>query len=269
MKKIVMFLLFLSIQSFAQVIISPYIILVDEQNRFGKFIVQNESNETYEVTITFVFGFPQSDSLGSMSMKYIDNPDSTYPSAVEWIKAFPRKFFLEPKQRQLIRMMVVPNKDLSPGTYWARIVTSASPTSTAIDTIKQGISAKIKFVLNQITTLLYRVGDNESKAQLINYFVKEDSSGTSVFTNLEREGNSPFFGSVVVSVSNDSNRVLEEKTEKISLYYNLTKKFSFGNLKPGLYSAEIKIINNEKEDIPESNIKPAEPIIKRIQFSIN
>lgn len=269
MKKIFLSLLFLSIHSFAQVIISPYIVLINENNRFGNFIVQNEASETYEVTVSFVFGFPQSDSLGNLSMKYINNPDSTYPSAVEWIKAFPRKFFLEPKQRQLIRMMVVPNKDLSPGTYWARIITSASPTSTTTDTIKQGISAKIKFVLNQITTLLYRVGDNESKAQFTNYFVKKDSSGASVFTSLEREGNSPFFGSVVVSVSNDSDRVLEEKTEKISLYYNLTKKISFEKLKPGSYSAEIKIINNEKEDIPESNIKPAEPIIRRIQFSIN
>ena len=103
MKKAFYIFLLFSIQSFAQVIISPYIILVDQQNRYGKFIVQNESNETYEVTISFVFGFPQSDSLGNMSMKYINNPDSTYPSAVEWIKAFPKKFFLQPRQRQLIR----------------------------------------------------------------------------------------------------------------------------------------------------------------------
>ena len=202
-------------------------------------------------------------------MKYIKNPDSTYPSAVSWIKAFPKKFFLEPKQRQLIRMMVIPNEDLSPGTYWARIVTSASPTSTTTDTLKQGISAKIKFVLNQITTLLYRVGENESKAELTNSFVKEDSSGVSVFAGIKREGNSPFLGDVIVSVLNDSEKVITDKTEKVSIYYNLTKRFNFKDLKPGSYTAEIKVIHNEKEDIPQSNIKLAEPIIRRLPFKVN
>ena len=269
MKKILLLFLFLSIQTFAQIIISPYIILVNENYRFGKFIVQNESNQTYEVTISFLFGFPQSDSLGTTSMKYIDNPDSTYPSAVKWIKAFPRKFFLEPGQRQLIRMLVNPGSELPAGTYWARIVTSSAPTSVAADTVRQGISAKIKFVLNQITTLLYRTGDIETKAELKNYFVKEDTGGTSVYVELERNGNSPFFGDAVVSVSNDSGRVVSEKTEGLSLYYNLSKKFYFENLKPGNYSAEIKIIHNEKEVIPESTIKPDEPIIRRLQFTVN
>jgi len=268
MKRILLFSLLFSIQTFAQIIISPYIVLLNENNRFGKFIVQNESNETYEVTISFLFGFPQSDSSGSMTMKYIDNPDSTYTSSVNWIKAFPRKFFLEPKQRQLIRMMVNPDRELSPGTYWARIVTSSAPTSVAADTLKQGISAKIKFVLNQITTLLYRTGNIETGAELKNYFVKEDSGGTSIFAELNRKGNSPFFGDAVVSVFNDSGKA-GEKTEGLSLYYNLTKKFYFENLKPGNYSAEIKIIHNEKEVIPESTIKQGEPIIRRLQFTVN
>ena len=269
MKKTAVLFFLLSLQSFAQVIISPYIVLINGNNRFGKFIVQNESNQTYEVTISFLFGFPQSDSSGTMTMKYIDNPDTTDPSAVKWIKAFPRKFFLAPGQRQLIRMMVNPDRELSAGTYWARIVTSSAPTSVAVDTVKQGISAKIKFVLNQITTLLYRTGDIETKAELKNCFAEEDSGGTCVFAELERKGNSPFFGDAVVSVSNDSGRVIGEKTEGLSLYYNLTKKFYFEKLKPGNYSAEIKIIHNEKEVIPESTLKTGEPIIKRIQFTVN
>lgn len=258
-----------SFYSFAQVIISPYIVLTGQKNRFGSFIVQNESKESYEITIFFVFGYPVSDSIGVLSMKYFDKPDSTSPSAVNWIKAFPKKFILEPGQKQVIRMTVQPDRQLSPGTYWGRIVTSSSPLSEQSDTVQKGITAKIRFVMNQITTLLYRIAPVITSADLKSYSVSKDSTGSIILADIIRNGNTPFYGDMVVSLSDSLGNKIDEQTENLSLYFELTKRIQFGKLKPGNYQAEIKIIHNEQDIIPESDLAVSPPFIKRISFTVN
>ena len=54
-------------------------------------------------------------------------------------------------------MTVRPPDTLNSGTYWTRMVTSSVPTAPPVDTVSQGISAKIRFVLNQVTTVIYRI----------------------------------------------------------------------------------------------------------------
>ena len=78
MKKfIIIFSLFIVTSLNAQVIISPYIVYTDVSNRYGSMIVQNESTENYEISISFIFGYPVSDSVGTVSMKYIDSKTKT------------------------------------------------------------------------------------------------------------------------------------------------------------------------------------------------
>ena len=172
----IFFILMLSRNFFSQVIISPYILYTDTKNKFGAFTVQNESNEIYEIDISFIFGYPVTDSVGNPTMNYIDQPDSSMPSIVGWIKAFPRKFVLNPGQKQIVRMTVKPPVGTEPGTYWSRIITSASPQSVPIDTLKDGVRAQIKFVLNQITTFLYRVEPTTTGIEIQEIHTDTDSS---------------------------------------------------------------------------------------------
>ena len=81
-KLIIIFSLFIITTLNAQVMIFPYIVYTDGTNRYGSLFVQNESNENYEISISFVFGYPVSDSSGSGSMKYIHDPSSGIPSIV-------------------------------------------------------------------------------------------------------------------------------------------------------------------------------------------
>ncbi|MCK5087187.1 MAG: hypothetical protein KAQ90_06685, partial [Melioribacteraceae bacterium] len=68
MKQILFLIFLISTNILGQVIISPYIIYMDQRERFGTFIVQNESLDEFEINISFVFGYPDSDSLGNISM---------------------------------------------------------------------------------------------------------------------------------------------------------------------------------------------------------
>ncbi len=271
MKKI-FFLFFLNVNFiFAQVIISPYIVYTDSKNKFGSFLVQNESNEPYEITISFVFGYPVSDSLGNMSMKYFEKTTPDQPSITEWIKVFPRKFILNPKERQTVRMTVRPKKKLPPGTYWARIVTSSTQKSAPVDTLKEGITAQLKFVLNQVTTLFYRVDSAETGAVIDSVFFGEDSTDYVIYAKVHRTGNSPYLGDLEVSVKDSTGNEIFKKKEYMPLYFSLVKKIVIpkSELKPGEYTVLLNPVSTEKEDIPQSNLKVIKHDIKKINFTVH
>lgn len=271
MKKLILFLLIISTNLFAQIIISPYVVYMDEEERFGTFIVQNESDQEYEISISFIFGHPQSDSLGNVSMKYYQEPTDSLPSIVSWLRAFPRNFVLQPKQKQIIRMTVRPPDSLESGTRWARIVTSSVPKAPPISNQSSGISAKINFVLNQVTTVLYRKSPVETGLEISGIKTQQDSTNLNVLATYHRTGNSPFWADVSVSLIDSLENSLAEDTEYGPIYFDITKKYSLdiSKISKGNYTLKLQIKHNEKEDIPQSKINPIETIVKKINVEIN
>lgn len=259
----------------SQIIISPYVVYTDSKNQFANMIVQNESDDAYEIGISFKFGYPISDSLGNISMKYLDNPDSSSLSILNYVKVFPRKFILKPRQRQLIGLTVKPPQNIKEGTYWVRIVTSSTKQSNQplLDTNNTNLSAQITFVLNQITTLLYRTSNASTGIEItdIKYLINDDK--LDIISSLKRLGNSPFFGDMKVTVFDKNNNLILSDTQHLKVYYDLFAKSSFNisELKKGEYKALIQLTHNEKEDIPQSN--PIQlignNINKTITFTIN
>ncbi len=270
MKKIIILILLTASSIYSQLIISPYVVYMDQKDRFGTFIVQNKSLDEYEVNISFVFGYPVSDSLGSGTMKYIENPADSLPSIASWIRAFPRNFVLVPEQKQIVRMTVRPPTNLEPGTYWTRMITSSTPKAPPIDTLKEGISAKIKFVLNQITTVVYRVNDATTGLDVDDLTINSDTTNLKIYVGLNREGNSAFFGNMVTRIFNSNGDTVKVKEDFIQVYYNLNKRIdiSLEGISEGNYRAEVEITFNEKEDIPESRLVPNQYVYrKEISFS--
>jgi hypothetical protein len=270
MKKLII-LFFITTASHAQVILSPYVVYIDQQQKFGSYIVQNESSEDYEINVSFVFGYTVSDSLGNITLKYIENPSDSVKSLVKWIRAFPRTFNLAPKERQVVRMTIRPPDSISAGTYWGRIVTSASPKQKAVETQTAGVSAQIKFVLNQVTTVLYRKEPANTGIIFHNFYTKTDSTHFNVFVDLERKGNSPFWCDVFIKVLDSNNNLIAENRNYGPIYFRLLKKFpvELSKMPKGNYKIEARIEFNEKEDIPDSNLEPIPPLFKTIFVDIN
>jgi len=258
MKKYIFIILFISSSVYSQVIISPYIVYMDKKDRFGTFLVQNKSLEEYEINISFVFGYPTTDSLGSGTMKYIENPADSLPSIAKWVRAFPKSFVLVPEQKQIVRMTVRPQGILEPGTYWTRMVTSSTPKAPPVDTLEEGISAKIRFVLNQVTTVVYRVETATTSLELENMDVKSDSANLQMFIDINREGNSAYFGDMIARIFNEYGDTVAVDESFIQVYYDMKKRIDFplDSLAAGKYKVELEILFNEKEDIPKSRLVP-------------
>ncbi len=270
MKKYIFIILFVASTIYSQVIISPYIVYMDKKDRFGTFLVQNKSMEEYEINISFIFGYPTTDSLGNGTMKYIDNPADSLPSIAKWVRAFPKNFVLVPEQKQIVRMTVRPQGYLEPGTYWTRMVTSSTPKSAPVDTLQGGISAKVRFVLNQVTTVVYRVDTATTALNLENMNVESDSANLQFFVDINREGNSAYFGNMITRLFNENGDTVGVDKSFIQVYYDMKKRIDFpiDSLAEGKYRVELEILFNEKEDIPESRLVPDKFTYKKeIEFN--
>lgn len=258
----------------AQIIISPHIVYTDYKNPFSNFIVQNQSDESYEIEISFKFGYPISDTLGNITMKYLDTLESKAPNISSYVKAFPKKFILMPNQKQIIGIAVRPPADLDPGTYWTRIIITSSKQNqiNIPQTVNNNVTAKINLVLNQIITLLYRTKESSTGAEIIDVKTRENNNTIDFITKIKRVGNSPFLGDLVISIYDKNKNLILYDEQHIKLYYELSFKNSFDRtkLQPGTYIAEIVCKHNENEDLQSSDNVTLlnNNIIKRIELNI-
>ncbi len=266
-----LFIIAISITNYAQVILSPYVVYMDETNKYGSLVVQNESFDSYDISISFIFGYPVSDSVGTRTMKYISNPSEDEPSISSWVKVFPRKFVLAPKERQTVRLLVKPPKGVKDGTYWTRIVTQSTPIDKQKDSSASGVSAKIKFVLNQITTAIFRKGNASTGLSIDNVKLYKDSTNTyQLLYSLGRKGNSPFFGNFNLKVYDVNDVLVKEESDYASIYSDFVRNYILAkdDFNPGKYKAELEIIFNEKEDIPKSKMESIPAIKNSFEFLI-
>ena len=107
------------------VVIAPHAVFIDGRARSGSVLLYNPNTEPVEVSISLLFGYPVTDSIGRVVLRTVDRPDSTMRSAADWIQAFPRRLTLPPLGRQTIRLLASPPPGLSDGEYWARLVIAA------------------------------------------------------------------------------------------------------------------------------------------------
>ena len=103
------------------VVIAPHAVFIDARTRSGAVLLYNPNTEPVEVAISFFFGYPATDSAGSIVVRTVEHPDSTSPSAAGWIQAFPRRLTVPPLERQTIRLLASPPPGLADGEYWARL----------------------------------------------------------------------------------------------------------------------------------------------------
>jgi len=272
MKKITILAIVLLVSSLtrAQVIVAPTILFMSDQSRFGTFVVMNRSNTPQEISVSFRFGFPESDSSGNIRMQYDDSSMAEKYSIQQWVRGFPQKFVVNPGQQQVVRLLVTPPQNISDGEYWTRLVTSSTPQAKTIDTVRTGITANITFVLEQVTTIIYRKGSLSTLVDLPNIEIKKDSVSMNLLAHVTRGGNSPFFGKISVQVEDRVGNKIFSADQVIAVYRNnMVFKFTvpLSRLPQGSYAASIKL-TTERTDIPQDDLLKTAAVEKTLNFAI-
>ncbi len=256
-------------QVVAQALIAPTALTLSDGMPTGTLLVVNQSGDFQEVTIEFRFGYPVTDAEGKVTMAYGEDLPAVDWSAARWVQAFPKRFLLPPEARQVVRVLARPPSELPDGTYWTRVVTAtASQARSPFRSTSKG-GATIDLRVEQITTLLYRQGDARTAVEPGEATVAADTETLRLQLPMQRSGNSPFLGTVKMSLYDDRGRRVGEVVRGVAVYTALTAVLVLDrrDLPSGSYHAELSI-TSERNDIPAADLLRISPVHLRYPIEL-
>src|SRR5260370_29185348 len=205
-------------------------VLIDHLLRSGSVLLYNPGTEPVEVTIATIFGYPVTDSTGAITLRTVDAPDSTLPSALAWIQAFPRRLTVAPRERQTVRLLARPPAGLADGEYWLRIVIAAQAGRVPITGVPDTTAIQVGLTLEGRTIIgvNYRKGPVTTAVSLSQ--LRPQIAGDSLITRarLERRGNAAFIGTIRQTLADSSGHVLASYQSPIRVYFTMDARLANG-----------------------------------------
>lgn len=263
-------LLILTVSVNAQVTISPTVIFLDQNSSVGSFFISNPSNEVKEVQIGFEFAYPATNQEGVFSMVSDDEEAAQIYSLAPDIRTFPTTFVLQPNQRQTVRLLANLSNDRDDRLYWARMrVTSSSLTPPIEEVVDGEVGAQVTMQIAQVTAVFQHHGATNTALTIheTEYTVHDDY--VSLYVDIEREGNSPFLGSVSTRISDNNGNVVVENRNTTTVYFRNYHRIQIEReeLPPGSYTAEITYIS-QRNDVRPEYLLQIEPVSTTISFTV-
>jgi hypothetical protein len=253
------------------VLVAPHAIFIDHRTRSGFVQLYNPGTAPTEVSIVALFGYPITDSVGQLELKTVEQPDSTLPSAVAWIQAFPRRAVIPPLGRQVIRLLVTPPTGVADGDYWARLAISAKGGAvpvTGADTTK-GITVGLNLEVRTIIPLIYRKGAVTTGLAISDLRTAIEPDSLVIRARLTRTGTGSYLGTVRGTLVNSGGGTAGSFDMPIGVYYELDPRFTIARagLKPGPYLLRFSV-TAERTDIPAEQTLKAPTVRDSIQVQI-
>jgi P pilus assembly chaperone PapD len=240
------------------VLVAPTAVFIDARARTATLMLVNPNEEPAEVEIGTLYGYPVTDSTGQLTLKVIDAPDSTEPSAAGWIRAFPRRMTLAPKAQQTVRLLVSPPPGTPDGEYWGRLSITARGGTLALsqpsDTgaVSVGLSVEVRTII----PVLYRKGRLETGIGLSALRAERVGDSLVVRAHLERLGTAAAFGTARGELVDSAGKVRSTFTAPLSAYVAIDPRFSapLDSVPPGRYQLRVEISPGRLDLAPESVI---------------
>lgn len=231
----------------AQLQIAPSAIYMDENNTTERIVIRNSSEESVEVEIELIFGYPSTDEHGKVYFKHV-TVDEFQPSAVEWVRIYPRFFVLAPGERQTVRFAARPSGDLPIGEYWARPAVVAQLPSERDTNNGNNITTKLNLRKRTIIALNYRNGEVSTGVTINNLSAELRENEITITTHLQRLGNAAYLGHYEVFLIDSQGNTHRTEKKEMAVYNDQIRTFIFDSegLDSGTYNVELKIFTGER-----------------------
>lgn len=221
-------------KTMAGVMVAPTVVFMSEHERTDRIIVKNPSDLPTEVTVRISYGLPQSDSLGNIGITLADSSVSDPKSAMDWIRAFPRKVIIPAQGSQTVRLVARPPKDLPDGEYWARIVVASKvsqPPRPAAETEGQ-ITTQLNMIMQMAIMVKYRTGDLVSSLDLLEARALQLDNKVQVLVYMSSLGNTSYMGVINTRLLDADGKEITAGRTNLAVYDRLRRRVELG------YSAE-------------------------------
>jgi hypothetical protein len=251
------------------ILVAPHAVFMDHRSRTGQVFLVNTSDTPEEVTIDLKYGYPATDSSGTIYIKLIDQPDTAEPSAAGWIKAYPRRAVLAPGQRQVVRLLAAPPADLPDGEYWSRIIATSRGSKVGVVSGDSGVSAGLALELRTIISLSYRKGAVHTGLDVTDVRAAQAGDSLVVWLGAQRQGNAAFLGTFTAQLVDSGGRVHSEWESPLAVYHALSRRYVFpiDSVVPGRYTLRVGV-TTARSDLDQHNILPADPVTRTVSLEV-
>ena len=246
----------------AGVMVAPTVVFMSDKQRTDRIIVKNPSDMPTEVTIRISYGRPMSDSLGNIGISLADSSVSDPKSAMDWIRAFPRKVMVPAQGSQTVRLVARPPEGLADGEYWARIVVSSKEGETALPAadVEGQISTKLNMIMQMAIMVKYRTGDLVSSLDLLSARAVHMDNKVHVLVDMSSMGNTSYMGVINTRLIDADGQEMSLNRTNLAVYDRLRRRIDLGFTleqefkKP--FRVDLEITPDGRNDVaPEDMIK--------------
>lgn len=254
--------LWLAATARAQVSVSPAALYIDHTSRSGTLTLYNPGNLPAEVEISFAFGYPKSDEQGNVSVPVVEEAPKGEPSAVPWLRAFPRRLVLQPSQRQTVRVLAQPPAGLVDGEYWARVLVRARGGQAPIEQVRGDVRVQLEIETVIVNAITYRKGPVRTGLTVQESRAAAVQGGVELTIDLERSGNAAYLGRIRAQLIAPGGRIVSEVEEPVSVYRQIRRRLLLPV--PGGRTGSGYIVrytfDTERPDLPANGPLPLPPI---------
>ena len=249
--------------------VSPTAVFMDERSGSAQITIGNGGESPEEATVELKFGFPDADSAGTPYIRFVDDPGSEFPSAADWIRAFPQRVRLEPKSQQVVRLLARPPENLPAGEYWTRMIITGRGAGLRVTGADSGVRAGVNLEIRLVTSVTYRKGKVSTGVLVRDLTAEAEGDSITVWAHLDRQGNAAYLGTADFELANARGAIVQRWSTAVSVYTPMRRRFSFktDSLEAGDYRVRIRI-RAERPDLPTDRVLPAPTVTDSVAVRV-
>jgi len=245
--------------------VSPTALYIDSRTRTAVLTLFNPGSLPEEITVDFSYGFPQADSAGNVSVPLTKEPGAGEPSALAWMRAFPRRLLLQPGQRQVVRVLVEPPAGLADGEYWARVLISSRGGQPPIEQTQGDVRLQLNVQTTLVMAANYRKGDLRTGVSVTAAAAHRTADGVQLQVDLARTGNAAFLGRLRAELLGADGAVLSTLYDDVAVYRTMRRRLTFALPAGAAPGVAVRIhLDTEREDLPAGGALPAAAVDQRV-----
>jgi len=255
------------------VLIAPTAIVIDAQRPSTAITLVNTGTAPAEVSLSFSFGLPSTDSAGNMQITLDETPPDSLPSAVGFVHAYPSRLVLPAGARQVVRLVAAPQRKLEAREYWARlIVTSRQGRQMMVGTASDAPSeaqVALDLEVRSVLGVFYRPAGLSTALQMGIPTTRLANGQLETRVRLDRGGNAAFVGSVSAVLRDSLGREQSRKDVPLGVYYALEPLITLDldSVPKGTYELELSA-RAERPDVPKGQLLPARVVSQRTRVIV-
>lgn len=249
--------------------VTPHAVFIDHATRSAQVTLGNSGDVAEEVTVELRFGFPDTDSMGTPFIRFVDDPGTAFPSAAEWIRPFPRRVRLEPGDQQIVRLLAQPPDSLPDGEYWTRLIVTARRPSAPIAGGDTAVRVGVAMEIRLITSVTYRKGDVRTGIALRALEPLVEGDSLVVWVRADRQGNGAYLGTAEFELLDRDRVKTGEWSVPVAVYYPMNRRFAFPirSMTNGPYLVRLSL-KTERSDLLDGAVLDAPTVVDSAEVRV-